>query len=225
MAIISMTSITKYYSTKLSQVLVFNGINLEVTAGEQLAIVGDSGSGKSTLLQLMGGLLHPSSGTIKWSEENIWELSQHKRTKRRNHHIGFVYQSHNLLDEFTALENVALPLMIRGEKISGAKEQAKLWLQKVGLEHRYHHTPQQLSGGERQRTGIARALCGLPNCILADEPTGNLDHKAALNIFTILQELSYKHNIALVLVTHNLELAKKMPTNYTLTQGYIERNA
>ncbi|CUT17487.1 MULTISPECIES: ABC transporter ATP-binding protein [Candidatus Ichthyocystis] len=224
MAAISMDSITKYYRTNLSQVLVFKEVTIKVDTGEQLAILGDSGSGKSTLLQLMGGLLCPSSGIIKWSEENIWELSQHQRTKRRNSHIGFVYQSHNLLDEFTALENVALPLMIRGEKISVAKEQAKMWLQKVGLEHRYNHSPQQLSGGERQRTGIARALCGLPNCILADEPTGNLDHKTALNIFTLLQELSHKHNIALVLVTHNLELAKKMPTNYTLTQGYLKRD-
>ncbi|WP_175330478.1 MULTISPECIES: ABC transporter ATP-binding protein [Candidatus Ichthyocystis] len=205
----------------LSEVVVFSNISLSIDKGEQIAVLGASGSGKSTLLQLMGGLLRPSSGTVSWGDEDIWCMSRRKRIMCRNHHIGFIYQFHNLLNEFNALENVAMPLMIRGEKASSAKEQAESWLNKVGLKDRCYHTPQQLSGGERQRAAVARALCGLPSCILADEPTGSLDDKTARDILYLLQKLSTDHDIALVLVSHDLILAQNMSTLYTLENGSL----
>ena len=200
---------------------VLSDINLSVNKGDRLAIVGSSGSGKSTLLHLLGGLDEPSSGIVKIHGQDIGNLSVNALSKLRNQSLGFVYQFHHLLPEFTALENVAIPLVIGGISPQQAQQQAEELLIKVGLSHRLIHKPSELSGGERQRAALARALITKPDCLLADEPTGNLDHKTAQTVFDLILELNESLGTALVIVTHYTGLASQMDKVLTLTDGKL----
>jgi len=203
-------------------VAVLNGINLNVSAGDQIAIVGTSGSGKSTLLHLLGGLDKPTSGEVRILNQDLAQISETKKGEIRNQSLGFVYQFHHLLPEFTALENVAMPLFIRRMPREQALTLAAETLAKVGLKHRMEHMPGELSGGERQRAAVARALVTQPQCILADEPTGNLDRHTAHAVFDLLLEVNQLQQRSLVVVTHDLELAKKMQRQYKLVDGKLQ---
>ncbi len=202
-------------------VAVLNGIDLSVKPGEQVAIVGASGSGKSTLLHLLGGLDIPTSGEVQVLDNNLSQLSESQKGDLRNQSLGFVYQFHHLLPEFTALENVAMPLFIRRMARKSALALAHEMLNKVGLSHRVEHMPGELSGGERQRAALARAMVTEPQCILADEPTGNLDRHTAHAVFDLLLEMNQKQNVSLIVVTHDLELAAKMQRQYKLVDGKL----
>ena len=202
-------------------VAVLNGISLEVKAGEQIAIVGTSGSGKSTLLHLLGGLDAASAGDVSVMGNTLADLNETKRGELRNQSLGFVYEFHHLLPEFTALENVAMPLLIRRMDKTVALALAQQMLEKVGLGHRMEHMPSELSGGERQRAAVARALVTQPKCILADEPTGNLDRHTAHAVFDLLLEMNQSQNVALIVVTHDLERAAKLKRQYRLIDGKL----
>ncbi len=200
---------------------VLHGIDLSISAGEQIAIVGSSGSGKSTLLHLLGGLDQPSRGKISLLGKDYAQLNETQRGQMRNQSLGFIYQFHHLLAEFTTLENVAMPLLIRRVSADEAYQRASELLQQVGLQHRLQHMPGELSGGERQRAAVARALVTQPACILADEPTGNLDRNTSNAVFDLLLALNQQHQVALVVVTHDLSLATRMHTRYELIDGRL----
>lgn len=201
---------------------VLQGIDLTVAEGEMLALIGSSGSGKSTFLHIAGALDKPSSGSVTLNGLNLNELSDKERAKFRNQQIGFIYQFHHLMMEFSALENVAMPLLIRGESIASAKQSAQEILAKVGLTHRENHRPSELSGGERQRVAIARALVTKPSLVLADEPTGNLDFDTAEQIYQLLISLNQSEKTSFVIVTHDLTLARKMHRQLTLDHGLLK---
>jgi len=217
--IISCQNISKRFKEGKLDVEVLRGITLDIHAGEKVAIVGSSGSGKSTLLHILGGLDLPSKGNVQILDQDIAKLSDTERGVLRNKSLGFIYQFHHLLPEFTALENVAMPLLIGGAKVPDATQKAREILGKVGLGERLNHKPGQLSGGERQRAAIARALVTNPNAVLADEPTGNLDHKTAMHIFDLMQSLNQEMETAFVIVTHDMQLAEKMDKVYNLIDG------
>lgn len=220
--IIQCRDLCKTFNDVSTNVEVLKSINLTIETGERVAIVGASGSGKSTLLHLLGGLDRPSSGTIHIAGQDLSKLNESKKSGFRNKMLGFVYQFHHLLPEFTAMENVAMPLLIRGLKTSEAKSQALTMLAKVGLEHRVNHKPGELSGGERQRAAIARALVTNPRCVLADEPTGNLDTKTASTVYEMMLELNQSMNTSFLVVTHDESLAAKMDRVMRLEEGHLQ---
>lgn len=220
--IIECQDLQKRYTEGSLDVNVLKGINLRINEGEKIAIVGTSGSGKSTLLHLLGSLDLPSAGQVKILGNDISQLSDRSRGLLRNRSLGFIYQFHHLLPEFTALENVAMPLLVGKHNVKRATELATDMLVKVGLEKRLQHKPGQLSGGERQRAAIARALVTRPRAVLADEPTGNLDHATANRVFDLMQELNAEMKTAFIVVTHDLELAKKMDRAYLLLDGMLK---
>lgn len=214
-------NIAKSYHDGTETVDVLKDINLEINPGERIAIVGPSGSGKSTLLHILGGLDNPSSGKLLMREVSWQELSEKKRCNLRNKELGFVYQFHHLLPEFTAIENVAFPLLLADKSVVEAQALAEKILEKVGLAHRLMHKPSQLSGGERQRVAIARALVHQPACVLADEPTGNLDNATATKVFDLMLDLNEHLNTALVIVTHDQQMAARMDKVLTIQDGRL----
>jgi len=200
---------------------IIKNINLRIKAGEKVAIVGASGSGKSTLLHLLGGLDKPTSGQVFINDKDLLGMSEKERCRVRNNYLGFVYQFHHLLAEFSAEENVAMPALIRGTSPSQAISKAGMLLDKVGMTRRLYHKPAELSGGERQRAAIARAVINEPRCICADEPTGNLDKNTAEQVIQVLLRLNKEFGTSLIVVTHDMELAKKMDTIYTIEDGHL----
>ncbi len=213
--------IRKTYREASLDTEVLKGVSFDLNKGELVSIVGSSGSGKSTLLHILGALDDTTSGEVQFLEHKLAQLSANKQAALRNKHLGFVYQFHHLLADFSALENVAMPLLIGGTKASEAKKAAQALLEKVGLGHRVGHRPSELSGGERQRVAIARALVNKPDLVLADEPTGNLDHNTALAIYDLMRELNQESNIAFLVVTHDSELAAKMDRQMHMKDGLL----
>ncbi len=219
--VIACRALAKTYSEGNLVTPVFENLDLGVRRGETVAIVGASGAGKSTLLHLLGGLDSATSGEVRVAGELLSGMSEAARGRLRNRALGFVYQFHHLLPEFTALENVMMPLMIRGDAATAARAPAQALLERVGLGHRLGHKPGELSGGERQRAAVARALVTRPACVLGDEPTGNLDEKTAAGVFELLLELNREIGTALVLVTHDRRLARRLDRTLELTQGRL----
>jgi lipoprotein-releasing system ATP-binding protein len=220
--IIACRDLRKTFSQGSLNVPVLNGVNLDVARGERIAIIGSSGSGKSTLLHLLGGLDQATSGSVQILGQDVFAMSETQRGEMRNKSLGFVYQFHHLLMEFTALENVAMPLLIRGMTRQKAEPIAANMLELVGLAHRIQHLPAELSGGERQRVAVARALVTEPACGLADEPTGNLDRASATALFDLMQSLNERLQTSFIVVTHDLDLASKMQRQLKLVDGTLQ---
>ncbi|OHR44886.1 lipoprotein ABC transporter ATP-binding protein [Neisseria sp. HMSC071C03] len=220
--VLKCTNIGKSYRDGSLNVQVLKNLNLEVKEGEGISIIGSSGSGKSTLLHILGGLDKPSEGKITLMNRDISDMSQRKLGELRNNYLGFVYQFHHLLPEFSALENVMMPLLIGKKNKAEAETRAADMLEKVGLKQRILHRPSELSGGERQRAAIARALVTRPKCLLADEPTGNLDRKNAQNILDMMMDLKTELNTSLIVVTHDDELAMRFERVMTMQDGCLQ---
>lgn len=219
--LLSCKNIQKTYQEGTLSTQVLKDVSLEVFERDFVAIVGSSGSGKSTLLHILGALDSAQEGQVTLLGHDLLRLSSNKQAKLRNQHLGFVYQFHHLLADFTALENVAMPLLIAREKASKAHKKATEILDKVGLSHRLNHRPSELSGGERQRVAIARALVNQPNIVLADEPTGNLDQQTAIEIFELMRQLNHEYGTAFLVVTHDQSLASQMDKQYTMQDGVL----
>jgi len=219
--VLACTGLTREFSEGGKTLQVLRDAELEIRAGERIAIVGESGAGKTTLLQLLGGLNLPTRGTVHVQGKNIADMNETERGLLRNQALGFVYQFHHLLPEFSALENVAMPLLLRRDSVQSIREQATTILQRVGLGERLNHRPGELSGGERQRAAVARALITRPAVVLADEPTGNLDHNTGERVFELMLELNREYHSSLVVVTHDLQLAGRMDRILRLTDGAL----
>ena len=215
------SNLRKTYHEGPLEVHVLRGVDLSVARGERIAILGASGSGKSTLLNMLGGLDTPDSGSVTVAGQDLASVSEKQRGHIRNHNLGFVYQFHHLLHEFNALENVAMPLLIRGMDVAASEARALDYLTRVGLAERLSHKPGQLSGGERQRVAIARALVTQPDCVLLDEPTGNLDRHAAEDVHDLMLGLSQALNTSFIVVTHDQQLAKRMDRMFELEEGLL----
>jgi len=219
--LIQVTNLQKSYKTARGELTLFRDLNLQVDAGEMVAIVGQSGAGKSTLLHILGALDTPSAGTVYCASTNVAQLSPREAAAFRNQEIGYVWQFHYLLPEFTALENVAMPLLARGTTKREALALASNWLREVGLEDRGDHRPGELSGGEQQRVALARALVNNPRLLLADEPTGDLDETTARRVFDLIERLHASHGLTSILVTHNLDLAARCTRALRLEGGRL----
>lgn len=219
--VLACQKLSKTFHDGVLNVPVLHEINFNVQHGERIAIVGASGSGKSTLLHILGGLDKPTKGTVIVGGHEMTKLSDAERSHLRNRYLGFVYQFHHLLPEFTVLENVCIPLLLRGVKVQDAQQKALFLLEKVGMAKRQKHKLGELSGGERQRTAIVRALVTDPLCVLADEPTGNLDSETSERVYEMMLELNRELNTSLVIVTHDLHLANKMDRVLTLESGVL----
>lgn len=223
--VIRAEALGKTYAEGKLRTPVFDGLNLRVEVGETVAIVGASGAGKSTLLHLLGGLDTPTAGEVYVAEQKMSALSDAARGRLRNRALGFVYQFHHLLPEFTALENVMMPVLLAGGDVASASSRARTLLEAVGLGPRVEHKPGELSGGERQRAAVARALVNQPGCVLGDEPTGNLDEKTAATVFELMLELNRAQKTSLVLVTHDRRLARRLDRVLELHQGRLRELA
>ena len=217
--------LTKIYKTPGSQVVVFEDVNLTVDHGKLVAIVGPSGAGKSTLMHLFGGLDTPTRGEVLFKNQNIFQWTPDELARFRNRHVGFVFQFHHLLPEFTTFENTMMPKLIRGDDRSQTETAARQILERVGLGHRLDHKVGEISGGEQQRVAIARALVGNPELLLADEPTGNLDHRTGEHIFEIFRELHRERDLTSVIVTHNERIAVKCDAVWELDAGVFKQTA